>query len=240
MIKEGERTEAIASCHMSKKFVVIACLFVSSLLLSNIIAGRLIIIAGQVLPGAVILFPFVYILGDVLTEVYGFAQARLVIWIGFAVNVLMVLVFAVVLLLPAPDFFAAQEAFQTVLSMTPRVVVASLCAYWTGEFVNSMILSKMKIRTRGRWLWTRTIGSTIIGEGVDTLLFISIAFFGQVPNMVLVQMILAQYLFKVGYEILATPFTYGAVGWLKRTETADVYDYGISYNPFALDSKEKP
>jgi len=216
-------------------FVIIACLFVTSLLLSNIIAGKLITIGGVILPGAVILFPLAYIIGDILTEVYGYKRARMVIWTGFACNILMVGVFYLVMAIPSPGFFEAEAAFATVLGMTPRIVLASLVAYLVGEFSNAAILSRMKILTRGKWLWTRTIGSTLIGEGLDTVIFITICFIGTVPNAVLMQMVLYQYLFKVAFEFLATPLTYAVVGWLKRKEGVDTYDHGVSYNPFQLD-----
>ncbi len=216
-------------------FVVIACLFVTSLLLSNIIAGKLITIGGMILPGAVILFPLAYIFGDILTEVYGYKRARMVIWTGFACNILMVGVFYLVMAIPSPGFFEAEGAFATVLGMTPRIVLASLIAYLVGEFSNAAILSRMKILTRGKWLWTRTIGSTLVGEGLDTIIFITICFIGTVPNAVLMQMMLYQYLFKVAFEFVATPLTYAVVGWLKRMEGVDIYDHGVSYNPFQLD-----
>ena len=219
---------------ISPMFLIIACLFVTGLLLSNIIAGILITVFGIVLPGAVILFPLTYIFGDILNEVYGFKIARLVIWTGFAANLLMVGVFALVIYLPSPAFFAEQEAFALVLGMAPRVVMASLLGYFIGELTNSFILSKMKIMTRGKWLWTRTIGSTLAGEGIDTVVFITIAFWALVPNDVLLQMMLFQYIFKVSYEILATPLTYLAVGRLKQIEGLDTYDHDINYNPFRL------
>jgi len=220
---------------LSHLFVIIACLFVTSLLLSNIIAGKLITIGSMILPGAVILFPLAYIFGDILTEVYGYGRARMVIWTGFACNILMVGVFFLVMAIPSPGFFEAEEAFATVLGMTPRIVSASLLAYLLGEFSNAAILSRMKILTRGKWLWTRTIGSTLIGEGLDTIVFITVCFLGVVPNAVLLQMVLYQYLFKVAFEILATPLTYAVVGWLKRREGIDTYDHAVSYNPFQLD-----
>ncbi|HBK54243.1 queuosine precursor transporter [Syntrophomonas wolfei] len=227
MLKEQNR--------LSHLFVIIACLFVTSLLLSNIIAGKLITIGSMILPGAVILFPLAYIFGDILTEVYGYGRARMVIWTGFACNILMVGVFFLVMAIPSPGFFEAEEAFATVLGMTPRIVSASLLAYLLGEFSNAAILSRMKILTRGKWLWTRTIGSTLIGEGLDTIVFITVCFLGVVPNAVLLQMVLYQYLFKVAFEILATPLTYAVVGWLKRREGIDTYDHAVSYNPFQLD-----
>lgn len=220
---------------ISQIFVIIACLFVSSLLLSNVIAGKLISIAGLVLPGAVILFPITYIFGDILTEVYGFKKARMVIWLGFACNILMIGVFALVMVIPSPAFFEGEAAFASVLGMTPRIVMASLLAYFAGEFCNSALLSKMKIMTQGRFLWLRTIGSTLVGEGVDTGLFIVLSFWGLLPSGVLGQMIIFQYVFKVAYEVAITPLTYALVGWLKRKEKMDTYDYGVNYNPFQLD-----
>ena len=219
---------------VSYLFVVITGIFISCLLISNMIAGKLITIGGIVLPGAVVLFPLAYIVGDVLTEVYGFARARLVIWIGFLCNLLMVLAFYLVLVLPAPEFFADGEAYALVLGMAPRVVLASLAAYWVGEFINAIIMSRLKILTRGRFLWVRTIGSSLVGQGLDTIIFITIVFWGTVGNNTLIQMIIYQYLFKITYEILATPVTYAVTGWLKAREGMDIYDEGIRYNPFQL------
>lgn len=219
---------------LSPLFLIIACFFVTCLLLSNIIAGKLITVFGWVLPGAVILFPLTYIFGDVLTEVYGFRKARLVIWTGFGANLLMVLVFALIIYIPSPGFFEGQEAFALVLGMAPRVVLASLLAYFIGELTNAFILSKMKIMTAGKWLWARTIGSTLIGEGIDTVVFITLAFWMLVPTEVLLQMMLFQYIFKVSYEILATPLTYLAVGKLKNQEGLDTFDHNVKYNPFQL------
>jgi uncharacterized integral membrane protein (TIGR00697 family) len=221
----------------SPYLIVISGLFITSLILSNIIAGKLITVAGLVLPGAVILFPIAYIFGDILTEVYGYGKARIVIWTGFACNLLMVGVFALVIAIPSPEFFASESAFATVLGMAPRVVTASLLGYLVGEFTNSIILSRMKIATKGRWLWTRTIGSTVVGEGLDTVVFITLAFWGVVSLPVLGQMMLAQYLWKVAYEILLTPVTYAVVGWLKKKEGMDTFDHEVNYNPFRVKTK---
>ncbi|MGE5390112.1 MAG: queuosine precursor transporter [Deltaproteobacteria bacterium] len=215
-------------------FLTIACLFVSCLLISNIIAGKLITVHGLILPAAVILFPVTYIFGDVMTEVYGFKRARLVIWIGFACNLLMALVFLATIALPSPSFWSGQSAYAAVLGTTPRIVMASLLGYFLGEWSNAAILSRMKIMTEGRWLWTRTISSTIVGEGLDTIIFIGIAFWGTLPLMVLGQMMLAQYLWKVIYEVLLTPLTYGIVGKLKQKEDVDIFDNNVNYNPFRL------
>lgn len=218
----------------SSLFVIISTLFISSLLLSNVITGKLILIAGWVLPGAVILFPLTYIFGDVLTEVYGFQKTRLIIWLGFICNLLMAGIFTLVIAIPSPEFFAAESAFATVLGMTPRIVFASLLAYLIGEFCNSVVLSRLKILTAGRFLWLRTIGSSLVGEGLDTIIFITLAFWGTMPTSVLGQMMLFQYLFKIAYETAITPLTYWLVGYLKRQEGFDNYDYGVKYNPFQL------
>ncbi|MBP1762796.1 MAG: hypothetical protein H6Q64_2338 [Firmicutes bacterium] len=219
----------------SSYFLIISILFVSSLLLSNVITGKLILIAGWVLPGAVILFPLTYILGDVLTEVYGFQKTRLVIWLGFICNLLMAGIFTLVMAIPSPGFFESESAFAIVLGMTPRIVFASLVAYLTGEFCNSVLLSRLKILTAGRHLWLRTIGSSLAGEGLDTVIFITLAFAGTMPTGVLGQMMLFQYLFKIAYETAVTPLTYWVVNYLKRREGHDNYDYGVIYNPFQLD-----
>ncbi len=220
---------------VTPRYFVIGVAFVVFLLLSNIVAGKLITFGGIVLPAAVVLFPVTYIFGDILTEVYGFKGSRLVIWAGLLANVFMAAVFLLVLALPYPGFWPHQGAYAQVLGITPKVVFASVLGYFCGEFCNSVTLSVLKIATRGKHLWLRTISSTVVGEGVDTLIFITIVFAGTVPGGVLYNMILAQYLFKVVYEVLATPLTYAAAGWLKQREKLDVYDYGVKYNPFGLD-----
>lgn len=213
-------------------FVIIAAFFVTCLLLSNIIAGKLILVWKWAMPAGVIIFPITYIFGDILTEVYGFVKARLVIWTGFVMNVFMVLVFWAVIALPHPVFWEAQEAYKLVLGNTPRLVLASLIAYLFGEFVNSVILSRLKIATKGRWLWIRTISSTIVGEGLDSTIFIVIAFGLTMPWPVIFSMVLAQWIFKAAYETAVTPLTYLIVGWFKKKEGVDVYDNGVKYNPF--------
>lgn len=218
----------------SALFLALFALFLTCLLVSNVIAGRLVSIFGIVLPSAVILFPITYILGDVFTEVYGFRKARIVIWSGLAANLLMSLIFLLAIGLPAPVFFKEGGAYATVLGMTPRIVLASLLAYWMGEFANSILLSRLKSATGGRALWLRTIASTVVGQGFDTVIFIAIGFWGLVPGPALAEMMLAQYLFKVGYEIVFTPFTYLVVGAVKRKEGIDTFDAGIAYNPFKL------
>ncbi len=218
----------------SPLFLFFSCSFVCCLLISNIIAGKIITIYGLLLPAAVILFPITYIFGDVLTEVYGYQKTRLIIWIGFIANLLMSLVFVITIALPHPQFWKGQAAYEAVLGFTPRIVAASLIAYCVGEFINSIILSRLKLLTQGRLLWVRTIVSTVFGQGVDTILFILIAFWGVMPFSGLLAMVVAQYVWKVSYEVLLTPLTYWIVGWVKRSEAIDTYDYGVRYNPFLL------
>lgn len=214
---------------MSRLFVGMCVLYVTCLLMSNLIAGKLISVCGLVLPAAVMLFPLTYIFGDVFTEVYGFRNARFVIWTGFFCSFLAVVVYLVTVWLPHPDFWTGQEAYRTVFSTTPRVFVASLVAYLAGEFSNAIVLSRLKVVMNGRRLWVRTILSTVVGEGLDTVLFICIAFAGAVPMPVLPQMVLVQYGWKIAYEVLLTPVTCRVIRALKRREGLDVYDRGIRY-----------
>ena len=216
--------------YISMTLMVIAVLYVSCLLISNLIAGKMWMISETItLPAAVILFPVTYIIGDVFTEVYGFQKARAVIWLGFFVSFFAVVIYMVTIALPAPAFFQDQEAYRTVLSTTPRVAVASLAGYLAGEFSNSVILSKMKVKMEGKHLWMRTILSTVVGEGLDSVLFITISFAGTMETKQLLFMILFQYLFKVLYETICTPFTYLVVKKLKKAEGEDVFDEGVKY-----------
>jgi uncharacterized integral membrane protein (TIGR00697 family) len=184
------------------------------------------------LSGAELLFPITYIFGDIFTEVYGYAASRRAIWIGFFASALLSVMGAIVVALPPAPGWHNQTAFATVFGFIPRLVVASLIAYWAGEFTNSFTLAKMKLLTRGRWLWTRTVGSTITGQAVDTATVVLIAFWGKAPRMTLLALIASAYVTKVIYEILATPLTYAVVGWLKRTEHSDAFDAHSSFNPF--------
>lgn len=219
---------------VSHRFVVVAALFVTCLITANIIIVKQISIAGVVLPAAIIIFPLSYIIGDVLTEVYGYQQARRVIWLGFLCNLVAVVAIWLAKILPAAPVFEAQQAYERILGSTPRFLVASFLAYLAGEFTNSIVLSRMKVWTRGRWLWTRTIGSTLVGQGVDTVVVLTIAFAGVLPAPVLGTMVLSHWLIKVVYEVIATPFTYLAVGYLKRKEGLDVYDYEVDFNPLKI------
>ncbi len=215
-------------------FVAIAALFVTCLLTANIIAVKFILLLGFLVPAGVIIFPLSYLFGDVLTEVYGYAASRRVIWLGFFCNLLAVIAFTIGGLAPAAPFWHDQAAYNTILGYTPRLLLGSFVAYLVGEFTNSFVLARLKIATKGRWLWTRTIGSTLVGEGLDTLIFILIAFVGTLPTSALFQAILTQWIFKVLYEVVATPFTYWIVGFLKRREGLDTYDYSTNFSPILL------
>lgn len=215
--------------NVSNIFSIMCTVFVVCLLLSNLIAGKIVCLANVSLPAAVILFPVTYIFGDIFTEVYGFRRSRAVIWTGFACNTFAVIIYMATIALPYPDFWSGQEAYTVVLGITPRVLIASLLGYLFGEFANSIILSKLKVKMNGRRLWIRTISSTVIGEAFDTVIFIVISFYGNVERDVMIQMALFQYLFKVSYEIVLTPITYAAVKWLKHIERIDIYDYNVKY-----------
>lgn len=222
------------SMKFSPWFVVITTFFVTTLITANIIAVKLIDIAGLIMPAGVIIFPISYIFGDVLTEVYGYRRARFVIWLGFACNLLVVLSILIAGLLPPAMFWQDQGAYDRILGYTPRLLLASFLAYLVGEFANSFILAKMKIVTKGRWLWTRTIGSTLVAQGVDSAVFITVAFLGTIPPAILINTIVTQWLVKSAYEIVATPLTYLVVNFLKRKEGSDVFDYDTDFNPLSV------
>jgi uncharacterized integral membrane protein (TIGR00697 family) len=184
----------------------------------------------------VLFFPISYVFGDILTEVYGYARSRRVIWSGFAALAFASIMAWVIVKLPPAPFWHNQGAYEIAFGSTWRIALASLIAFLCGEFVNSFVLAKMKIWTAGRWLWTRTIGSTIFGEGVDSLLFYPLAFYasGIIPNDKLLPVMLAQFIAKVGVEVVFTPITYKIVAWLKRVEHEDFYDHNTNFNPFTL------
>ena len=218
----------------SLRFVFIVALFITCLIAANITAVKLVTLFGLLLPAAFIIFPVSYILGDVLTEVYGYRQARKVIWLGFLCNLIVVAAIWFGQMLPAASFWDGQAAYERILGYTPRILLASFLAYLVGEFANAFVLAKMKIATRGRWLWTRTVGSTLVGQGLDSLVFITLAFAGTIPVGGLLAAILTQWLAKSAYEAAATPLTYAAVNYLKRAEGMDVYDYDTRFNPLNL------
>jgi uncharacterized integral membrane protein (TIGR00697 family) len=210
----------------SWRFVAVAALFVTALVVSNIIAVKLVEVSGRVFPAGLVIFPLSYVLGDVLTEVYGFRAARAVIWLGFACNLVAVAAIQIAIALPAAGFWSEnQGAYEDVLGVTWRLFVASLAAYLVGELANALVLARMKAATRGRFLWTRTIGSTIVGQGLDSLIFVTIAFAG--TGAELLNPIVTTWAIKVAWESTATPLTYLMVNHLKRREGIDVYDFPV-------------
>ena len=216
---------------ISRLFMCIGVVFIMCLLLSNLIAGKMWAVTENItLPAAVILFPITYIIGDVFTEVYGFRKARAVIWLGFICSFFAVMVYLLTIALPHPGYWENQEAYAIVMGTTPRVAIASFAGYLFGEFSNSIILSRLKVVTKGKKLWVRTIGSTLVGEGLDSVIFIMISFWGTMENSVVLRMILFQYLFKVSYEIIFTPLTYLVIKKVKKAENIDVFDENIKYN----------
>ncbi|MCL2679578.1 MAG: queuosine precursor transporter [Dehalococcoidia bacterium] len=217
----------------TNRLLVLAALFVTCLITANIIAVKIIGFGlgswDILLPASIIVFPLTYVMGDVLTEVYGYRWARRVIWLGFACNLIFVFFAWVGGLLPGAVFWEGQGAYENILGNTPRLLIASFAAYLVGSFSNSVILSRLKLITAGRWLWLRTIGSTIVGEGLDTVIFITIAFYGT-PDFL--KLCLYHWCGKVLLETLFTPLIYKVVSYLKRAEGIDTFDKGVDYNPF--------
>lgn len=219
---------------VSHRLVAISAIFVTTLITANIMIVKQVSFGGIILPAAVIIFPLSYIFGDILTEVYGYRQARRVIWLGFFCNLIAVAAFWIGGKLPAAPIFEAQSSYERILGSTPRYLLASFSAYLVGEFANSFVLAKMKVMTKGRWLWSRTIASTIVGQGIDSFIVLSIASFGEPWNAMLFTIILYHWLAKITYEALATPLTYRIVNYLKKKEGIDTYDYKTNFNPLLL------
>jgi hypothetical protein len=217
---------------ISYRLVIIVAVFVTCLIAANVIAVKVIDLGPAQLPAAIFVFPLSYIFGDVLTEVYGYRVARKVIWLGFACNLVFVFFAWVGQVLPGAGFWDGQGAYERILGYTPRLLAASFCGYLAGEFANSFVLSKMKVLTQGRWLWSRTIGSTVVGQGLDTAIFITLAFIGTGADVS--SMIGWHWGAKVLIEAVCTPATYAIVNWLKQKEGVDTYDYRTRYNPFAV------
>ncbi|MFA7653429.1 MAG: queuosine precursor transporter [Candidatus Magasanikbacteria bacterium] len=211
---------------------IIGMVFVAVLLISNVASSKILDLGWFTFDGGTILFPLSYIFGDILTEVYGYSQSRKIIWTGFFCALLMSLVFMVVGKLPPAEGWNNQLAYEAILGLTPRIVIASLAAFWCGSFINAFIMAKLKLITQGKWLWLRTIGSTIVGELFDTALFVIVAFGGVIPLVLLITIIISNYIFKTAIEILFTPITYKVVKFLKQTEVEDYYDTHTSFNPF--------
>ncbi len=224
--------------------------FVVILLVSNLVAQKICLlgpvsiggwsIGPFAVSGAVLLFPITYIFGDVFTEVYGYAASRRAIWLGFFGTALLYVIGAVVIALPSAPGWRNEQAFATVFGFIPRILAASLIAFWAGEFANSYTLARMKLLTNGRMLWTRTVGSTVVGQAVDTVLVITLTFGGVYPARVLVNVIATGYALKVGYEVIATPLTYVVINWLKRAEHADAFDRHENFNPFSFAENDNP
>lgn len=210
-------------------------IFVVVLIVSNLIAPKFVAAGWFRFSAAQLLFPITYIFGDVFTEVYGYSASRRAIWTGFMASIIMTAFGLFAILLPAAPEFKDQKAYETIFGVVPRNVAASLLAYWAGEFANSLTVAKMKLWTNGRFLWTRTVGSTVVGQAVDTTIVIVVIFWGQ-PLGLMLNLIVSGYLFKVAYEVLATPLTYAVVNFLKRAEGVDFFDRRTDFNPFSLET----
>jgi queuosine precursor transporter len=220
--------------YASPWFMIVVGLYVTSLITANTVAVKVLEIGPWVTDAGLITFPIAYIVGDILTEVYGYAAARRVIWLGFICNLIAVGTFQLAGALPAESSWDNQAAYDTVFGSTPRILFASFCAYLVGEFANSYVLARMKVITQGRWLWTRTIGSTIVGQGLDSVIFVLIAFGGVFPIGVVQDMIVTNWVLKTAYETIMTPVTYFVVGKLKAAEGIDVFDRDTDFSPVAL------
>lgn len=214
--------------------MVTGILFTTCLILANILAVKIIQLGPFAVPAAVIIFPIAYILNDIIAEVWGFKKARLIIWTGFAMNVLMVSLFSIAIALPAAGFWADQDSFVKIMGSTPRIVLASLMAYLVGSFLNAYVMSRMKLYHKGRNFGLRAVASTMVGELADSIIFMSVAFMGLFPIDVLLVMIFTQAMVKTVYEILVLPVTRIIVAWVKRVEGQDVFDEKVSYNPFKV------
>lgn len=224
---------AVAGGHF-RYFDFVMAAFVVVLLLSNVIgAGKVADVGGWTFGAGILFFPLGYVLGDVLTEVYGYARARRCIWAGFVAMLFLALMSWVVVSLPPADGWDGQGAYEQVFGQVPRIVFASIIAFWAGEFVNSFVMAKMKIWTKGQHLWSRTIGSTIVGQGVDSLIFYPLAFYGVWDTAQVFTVMATNWALKVSWEALLTPVTYAVVGWLKRREGVDVFDEGTDFTPFS-------
>lgn len=216
----------------SKIFIILCSFNITCLLISNIITIKTINIFGFIFTAADILFPITYILNDVFTEVYGFNKSKFVIWISFFCNLLMVIVFKITILLPIDKTFEIQDQLVNVLGSTPRILIASFIAFLAGNFSNSIVLSKIKVKTKGKYLALRTIGSTLIGEAIDTLLFIPIVFLGELDVKTIMILIINIYFLKVSFEAILTPITYKVINFIKKREEIDTFDNQLKYNIF--------
>ena len=222
-----------SSVRQFRAFDVVMAAFVAILLLSNLIgAAKLATLGGFTFGAGILFFPIGYVIGDVLTEVYGYAHARRCIWVGFSALLFMAFMSWVVVSLPPAAGWSGQEAYESVFGQVPRIVLASIVAFWAGEFVNSFVLARMKIMTRGKHLWTRTIGSTVFGQAVDSVIFYPLAFLGVWSTSQVLTVMLTNWALKVSWEAVLTPVTYAVVGWLKRHEGVDIFDRNTDFTPF--------
>ena len=213
----------------SKIFIILCAINITCLLISNIITVKTINILGLIFTAGDILFPITYILNDVFTEVYGFNKSKLIIWTSFFCNLLMIIIFKITILLPSSDSFEMQEELANILGSTPRILIASFIAFLVGNFANSIVMSKMKVKTEGKYLALRTIGSTLVGEGLDTLIFIPIVFINSLDLQTMIFLIINTFILKVFLEIILTPITYKIINFIKKKENIDTYDNGIKY-----------
>jgi uncharacterized integral membrane protein (TIGR00697 family) len=219
-----------------KYYDLVMASFVTILLCSNLIgAAKVCTVWGFTFGAGVLFFPISYIFGDILTEVYGYARARKVVWAGFSAIIFASFMSFVVVTLPPAMGWNDQRAYEAIFGQTPRIVFASLTAFFAGEFANSYVLAKMKVLTSGRYLWARTIGSTIVGEGVDSLVFYPVAFLGVWDRKLVLTVLVSNYIIKVAWEAIVTPVTYLVVGFLKRAEQEDYYDYDTNFTPFSIE-----
>jgi queuosine precursor transporter len=222
-----------ATVRQFRAFDIVMAAFVAILLLSNVIgAGKVASLGGWTFGAGILFFPLGYVIGDVLTEVYGYARARRCIWVGFSALLFMAFMSWVVVSLPPADGWEGQSAYESVFGQVPRIVFASIVAFWAGEFVNSFVLAKMKVWTKGKHLWSRTIGSTVVGQGIDSIIFYPLAFWGVWDNAQVVTVMITNWALKVGWEAALTPVTYAVVGWLKRHEGVDLFDDSTDFTPF--------
>ncbi len=233
MNNEPLKTVRADDVHQFRNFDIVMAAFVAILLLSNVIgAAKIATLGGWEFGAGILFFPVSYVIGDVLTEVYGYARARRCIWVGFAAMLFMAFMSWVVVSLPPAAGWTGQAAYESVFGQVPRIVAASIIAFWAGEFVNSYVLARMKIWTRGKHLWSRTIGSTVFGQAVDSLLFYPIAFLGLWSAQQVITVMVTNWTLKVLWEVVLTPVTYAVVGWLKRHEGVDLFDEATDFTPF--------
>ena len=234
-IKKMDKKNSSPSTEKNFKHLdTLVALFIAILLISNIVTTKIVKVGPLTLDGGTFIFFISYIFGDILTEVYGFKKSRKVIWLGFFANLLLSLIIYLIGILPSAADWPHQQAYETILGITPRIVAASLIAYLCGEFANAMTLAKLKIVHQGKKLWIRTIGSTLVGQAIDSFIFITIAFYGILPESTLITLIISNYIFKCFFEIIATPITYKIVNFLKKSENEDYFDYNTKFNPFTI------